>query len=256
MKNISLSILAVIILLASLPASAWWTPTPGTTFYWQLSGKVNTNPAKSVQMYDIDLFDSPQTLIDTLHSQGKIVVCYFSAGTSENWRPDAKQFPSTVKGKTNGWSGEMWLDIRNPKVLEIMKTRIALAAQKHCDAVEPDNVDGYTNSTGFPLNSSDQLMFNRSIANAAHAKGLSVGLKNDGDQASQLVSDFDWALNEECFRYNECNALLPFIKAKKAVFNAEYTGKNATFCPKAKALQLSSARFSVNLNGSLFTPCW
>jgi hypothetical protein len=253
MKKITLYSLAIILMLGSFPASAWWTPKPGTTWYWQLAKTVNTN--KSVQMYDIDLFDSPQSLIDTLHSQGKTVVCYFSAGTWENWRSDAKQFPTSVLGSSNGWAGEKWLDIRSSKVLDIMKARIALAAQKRCDAVEPDNVDGYANKTGFPLSSTDQLAYNRSIANAAHAKGLSVGLKNDVDQVSQLVVDFDWALNEECFAYNECNTLVPFIKAGKAVFNAEYSGSTSTFCPKAKSLGLSSAKFSVNLDGSSFTPC-
>jgi hypothetical protein len=41
---------------------------------------------------------------------------------------------------------------------------------------------------------------------AAHARGLSVGLKNDLEQVKALVADFDWALNERCFRYNECTA--------------------------------------------------
>jgi hypothetical protein len=254
MKKIILSSLAVIIMLASLPASAWWAPTPGTTFYWQIDGTVNTT--KSVDMYDIDLFDSSQSLIDTLHSQGKFVVCYFSAGTWENWRPDANKFPSSVKGKSNGWAGEKWLDIRSPIVFDMMKTRLALAVTKHCDAVEADNVDGYANNTGFPLKSTDQLNYNKAIAKVAHDNLLSVGLKNDVDQVSQLVTYFDWALNEECFAYNECNTLLPFIKANKAVFNAEYSGKTSSFCPTAKKLGLSSAMFSVNLNGSLFTPCW
>jgi hypothetical protein len=257
MKNITLYSLAVITMLGSLPVSAGvWLPAPGTTFYWQIDGTINTNPTKSVTMYDIDLVDSSPELIKTLHDQGKVVICYFSAGTWENWRPDANQFPAIVKGKSNGWAGEKWLDIRNPTVFDIMKARMNDAASKGCDGVEPDNVDGYSNRTGFPLTSTDQLTYNKAIASYAHEKGLSVGLKNDVDQVSQLVTYFDWALNEECFAYNECNTLKPFITAGKAVFNAEYSGNTSTFCPKAKTLRLSSAKFSVNLNGSLFTPCW
>ncbi len=37
-----------------------------------------------------------------------------------------------------------------------------------------------------------------------------------------LLPYFDGALNEECFAYDECEALTPFIEAKKPVFQAEY----------------------------------
>ena len=66
-------------------------------------------------------------------------------------RPDAGAFPDAVKGDSNGWSGERWLDIRRLDVLgPIMQRRLDLCKQKGFDAVEPDNVDGYTNSTGLP----------------------------------------------------------------------------------------------------------
>ncbi len=51
--------------------------------------------------------------------------------------------------------------------------------------------------------------------------------------AEELVSHFDWALNEQCFQYNECDKLLPFIQAGKAVFGVEYEGNTAVFCPEA-----------------------
>ena len=87
---------------------------------------------------------------------------------------------------------------------------------------EPDNVDAYANRSGFPLSAADQLDYNRFLATEAHALGLSIGLKNDLAQIPQLVADFDWALNEECMKYDECDALAPFIAANKAVFHVEY----------------------------------
>ena len=42
--------------------------------------------------------------------------------------------------------------------------RLDLAAAKGCDAVDPDNVDGYANPTGFDLTGDDQLAFNRWLA--------------------------------------------------------------------------------------------
>src|SRR4029077_8927376 len=83
------------------------------------------------------------------------------------------------------------------------------------DALEPDNIDGYTNSTGFPLSAADQLTYNTWIANTAHSLGLSVGLKNDNGQTAQLEPSFDWALDEQCNQYSECATEQPFIQANK-----------------------------------------
>jgi hypothetical protein len=63
----------------------------------------------------------------------------------------------------------------------ILFARLDLAVAKGCDGVEPDNVDGYANNTNFPLTVQDQLQFNIWLANEAHARGLSIGLKNDLD---------------------------------------------------------------------------
>ena len=106
--------------------------------------------------------------------------------------------------------------------------------------IEPDNVDGYSNNSGFPLTAQDQLAYNTFLANAAHARGLSVGLKNDLDQVTALQPLFDWALNEQCFQYAECDMLIPFATAGKAVFQAEYEGATSAFCPQAKAMRFSA----------------
>ena len=43
----------------------------------------------------------------------EVITCYFSAGTFEDWRDDADQFPASVIGKAlPEWDGENWLDIR------------------------------------------------------------------------------------------------------------------------------------------------
>ena len=98
-------------------------------------------------------------------------------------------FPSSVLGSSNGWPGEKWLDIRQISALApIMTARMQMCVQKGFDALEPDNIDGYANSTGFPLTAQDQLAYNQWIANTAHSLGLSVGLKNDVDQTAQLAA--------------------------------------------------------------------
>jgi len=178
-------------------------------------------------MYDIDLFDSSSTsLIDSLHEQGKHVICYFSAGSYENWRVDKNTFPSEVLGKTmDGWENEQWLDISNESLAPIMRKRLDLAKQKGCDGVEPDNMDGYINESGFALSAANQLAYNKFIANEARKRGLSVGLKNDLEQIESLERYFDFAVNEECYEYEECHMLKPFIDANKPVFHVEYENK-------------------------------
>lgn len=219
--------------------TAVWQPAPGTTWQWQLTGDIDIS--FDVAMYDIDLFDVPQSVIDLLHEDGRIVICYFSAGSYEEWRPDAADFPASVRGNPlDNWPGESWLDIRQLDTLgPIMQARLDLAVQKECDGVEPDNVDGYSNNSGFPLAANDQITYNTWLATEAHSRGLSIGLKNDLDQIATLLPHFDWALNEQCFQYDECNLLLPFIQAGKAVFSVEYKGELADFCPRATAKQFS-----------------
>jgi len=224
--------------------TAVYQPKPGTSWQWQLSG-LPLDTSFDVEVYDIDLFETKAIEIDALHAAGRRVICYFSAGSWESYRPDASDFPGVVKGSPLDppFADELWLDVRSTIVRDIMKKRLDLAVSKKCDAVEPDNVDGFSNSNGFDLTASDQLDFNKFIANEAHARGLSVGLKNDIEQLPNLVDSFDWALNEECYTYAECDAYGPtFIQAGKAVFHAEYVDSSqlSAVCAVTKPLMIST----------------
>jgi hypothetical protein len=240
---------------AGPPAGSRWVPAPRTTWQWQLTTPVDTSVA--ADMYDIDLFDNSAAVVAGLHAQGRHVVCYLDAGTFEPGRPDAGSFPASVIGKElPDWPGEHWLDVRRLDVLgPIIKARMDLCRQKGFDGVEPDNVDAYANDSGFPLTADDQLRFNRFLADAAHARGLSVGLKNDLDQVAVLQPAFDWALNEQCSQYSECNRLQPFVRAGKAVFEAEYELATDAFCPQAEAAGLMAMRKHSSLD-AFREPCW
>ena len=232
----------------------WWKPTIGTSWQIQFSGTLDQTVNATI--FDIDLFDTDVSVITSLHSKGKKVVCYFSGGSSENWRPDYSQFITAVKGnKLSGWAGENWLDVRNLTVLgPIMSARMDLAKSKGCDGVDVDNMDGYTNNTGFPLTYANQITYNKYIADAAHARGLGIGLKNDLDQIKDLVSVYDWQINEECFDYNECDLLAPFIAAGKPVHNIEYNLTTSQFCSKANAMNFDSLKKNLSLDAAR-TPC-
>lgn len=216
---------------------------------WNYVLSETPNLSIKADMYDIDGFDNTAAMVASIHGAGAKAVCYIDAGTWENWRSDKNQFPSSVKGANNGWPGEKWLDIRQIAILgPIMQSRIAMCKSKGFDAVEFDNVDGYSNKSGFPLTYADQLQYNTFLANAAHSAGLSAGLKNDIDQVKDLLPYFDFAINEQCFQYNECKSLSPFISAGKAVFNVEYKLSPSNFCSKASSMKFSSIKKKLSLN--------
>jgi hypothetical protein len=224
--------------------SGMWVPAANTSWDWQLTTPVNT--AANVTVYEIDMFENSAAVMAALHAQGRKVICYINAGSWENWRPDAASFPASVKGaKYQGFANEKWLDIRAWPILgPIMTARFNLAKSKGCDGIEPDNIDGYDTtahaSTGFPLTYSDQKVYNMRLSALAHSLGLSIGLKNDINQAADLQPAFDWALSEQCFQYGECNFFKPFTDAGKAVFEVEYDRAPATFCPQANALNFNA----------------
>ncbi|MGI5155096.1 endo alpha-1,4 polygalactosaminidase [Microbispora sp. CA-102843] len=248
---------------AALPSpvscAGCWHPALNTSWQWQLSS-VPAEPFLDVAMYDIDGFNATAATVQRLHATktGRKVVCYISAGSYEDWRPDAGAFPASVLGKAlDGWAGERWLDIRQygGTLGQIMRARLDMCKSKGFDAVEFDNVDGYTNKTGFPLTADDQLRYNAWLANEAHTRGLSAGLKNDNEQIPQLLPYFDWALNEQCWEFSECTTaqngdygLDQFVKAGKAVFNVEYDLATSKFCTKANAQNFNSLKKRLELD--------
>ena len=231
---------------------AFWRPEVGTTSQLEFNDFSPENLV-DVVVYDIDLFDNDAQVVSRLHEQGYKVICYISAGSWEDWRSDRDLFPPEVIGNDyEGWPGEKWLDIRKIDLLApILTARMDLCKQRGFDGIDPDNVDGYTNDTGFPLDANDQLQFNIWLANEAHARGLSIGLKNDPDQAKELEPYFDWALTEDCFAEDWCEQLLPFIQAGKPVLAAEYTDMDVDLeevCPFAKSMQFSLILKNRNLD--------
>jgi hypothetical protein len=227
----------------------------GLSWQYQLSGTVATDVDAAV--YDIDGFDTSAGTVATLHGAGRHAVCYIDAGSWEPGRPDSGQYPSSVKGKElDGWPGEFWFDIRRIDVLQpLMAARFDVCKQKGFDAVEADNVDGYSNDTGFPLSGPQQVAYNKMLVGLAHERGLAIGLKNDLDQVGTLVGYFDFAVNEQCNQYNECGALTPFISAGKPVFNVEYSGNPASYCPGLRALRISSIKKTLDLGATPRQAC-
>ena len=232
-----------------------FAPAPGTSWQWQLSGQLDTS--FDVKVYDIDLYETSANEITALHADGRKVVCYFDTAYEPS-RPDSKQLEPYRGNPIDGWPGQYWVDFREAAVVDVMKARIGIAHDKACDGIEADDVDARSNDPGFSISAEEQRAFIRTLADAAHAAGIAFGLKNDLEDVGALLAVSDFAVNEECFQYDECDALAPFIKAGKAVFQVEYTDgdlaqKGARICPDANAqnfdtlikhLDLDAPRFS------------
>jgi hypothetical protein len=215
--------------IAAPTSNGVWQPEVGTPYQMILTDVVNPT-VETVQpviapIYDIDLFYHPKSTFDFLHAQGKKVICYFSAGSSEDWRPDYKDFPEKDKGPCySGWAGERWLDTRSDGVFDVMKKRIDLAAEKGCDGIDPDNVDGWeSGGSYFGLTKNDSVAYFKKMADYAHGLGLAVGLKNAQDMLDDVLEDSEFAVNESCSQSgDDCQPYTKFFAQGKPVFHVEY----------------------------------
>jgi hypothetical protein len=232
-----------------------------------LSGKALPAP----DVYDIDLEYNSAATVSALHTQGKKVICYIDVGVYETYRTDASAFraisPRIWGNADSGWSGSYWLDIRRvAELAPIMKARIQACKDKGFDAVEPDEMTGYSNNPGFPLTYADQLAYNKAVAGWAHDIGISVGMKGDLEQAHDLATYFDWFLVEECYQYSECTSVdnsgpgadgltypgvQSFTRLNKAVWVAEYEAFTASRwssnCANSRAIHVNTARYRLGL---------
>jgi len=77
------------------------------------------------------------------------------------------------------------------------------------------------------------------------------------------LPDFDFAVNERCFEYDECDGYAEFIATGKPVFNAEYAdrfrlnenGARDTLCQSARAANIRTLVLPLELDDSLRFSC-
>jgi hypothetical protein len=209
-----------------VPAPQWWRPAAADIVQWDI--QLSTPPEardvpEGLDLIILDLFDTPKATVKALQKRGIRVVCYLNAGAWEDWRDDADDFPRHLLGaKYEGWHGEKWLDIRHPDLRPLLLARLDLCRDKGFDGVDPDNINGFENKTGFPIISAKQSTFNRWLAGAAHERGLAIGLKNTTRLAPALVADYDWILTESCVAEKWCQQTNPFRSMNKPVLAIEY----------------------------------
>jgi hypothetical protein len=124
-----------------------------------------------------------------------------------------------------GWPDELLLDTSTEAnaaaLAEIVGAQAAACAERGFDAVEYDNLDSWTRSDG-RLDEDGAVRLATLLVAAAHDAGLAAGQKNAPDLGTRGRDEagFDFAVAEECGRYDECTAYTDVYG--DAVLDVEY----------------------------------
>ena len=213
-------------------------------------------------MIDVDGFNVSAAKVAALHAAGLKVVCYLDVGSYEPGRPDSADYPPALRlSEDPDWPGEWFLDTRDvfksgSVLAGILNKRFQMCKDKGFDAVEPDNLDNW-NANRSILTEQDQVDFDGWVADAVHALGISVALKNcpelvtKVDRTGQrLVDKFDFELDEQCQEYSECDSFTEFTKSGKAIFDVEYKTNLTLNCSQFSSLSINALKKDLDLVGA------
>lgn len=156
----------------------------------------------------IDPFESTaaRNAIPQMHAADNIVGCYISSGTCEDWRDDFDDMqPYCVSEPWGEWAGEYFVDMPTAGLVALMEARIDKMATWGCDMVEFDNMDwifddDYRQQYGFTATEDDGIVYNQTLCNYTHGKGMGCMAKNtrqgaesfDGGTFESYSDDLNW----------------------------------------------------------------
>jgi hypothetical protein len=151
----------------------------------------------------------------TARPAGRYDVCYVNGFQTQ---PDAKPFWQQRRHlllqdadgalvEDEAW-GEWLLDLRTAarrkELARIVGGWTRGCARDGYEAVEYDNLDSFTRSDGL-MRRRHAVAYARLLTRVAHRAGLAVGQKNLAGFRG-TTAGFDFAVAEECGRYDECGA--------------------------------------------------
>jgi len=271
------------------PAARWWHPGPLTSWAYVIGENYPLHVPTdigNVQVYDSDLGDQDgltangapvvdrtiESSVAAVHAAGAHAICYVDAGTAEDWRSDYHEFdPAEVGRNLPGWPGEKFINASDwsstvpsrYKPLEtIMADRVALCREEGFDGVEMDNVDAYTYGKlgGFTLSMAQEEKYLDELIALVHNAGMAFFLKNEinGDGLlATMAPRVDGEIDEQCWQYNECGALRPFVIEGKPILEVEYRSfPEQALCAKARAFPMATIHTDVELDGKIAYACW
>lgn len=239
----------------------WYKPPINTSWQYQLKGPINADFGVSV--YIVNLLDTIESFIAHLKNDYRLrVICHLNAGGYSPTIKDSKYVLSNLLGNTIGNTKLQWLDIRNHLVVPIIEAKMNLAKQKNCDGVVFGYVNAYSQDSGFDINATHQLAYNKYLANTAHKRNLGVGFSDDIEQIKELEPYFDFVISLECHKNNECDKLSPFGNKNKAMFNVEYSREYTTntiiannMCKDVKKLNIQTLILPVAMDNEFRYSC-
>ncbi|MGJ9421946.1 endo alpha-1,4 polygalactosaminidase [Aeromicrobium sp. CF3.5] len=216
-------------------------PVAGVADY-QIGGAYE--PASEVSIVTRDRADPP--VPDTYS------ICYVNAfqtqpGSDGYWE---REHPDLLLRETDGtplidpdWPDEVIFDIATPaqrdELARVVGDWFGDCARDGFQAVEPDNLDSWTRSTGL-IGPEDTAAFARLLVEQAHARGLAIAQKNAVELIGQDLG-FDFAVAEECEVYRECDDYVNEFDGR--VIEIEYTDTDpAAF---ARACAARSGQISI-----------
>jgi hypothetical protein len=216
---------AGVLLLAGCTTVADAGPPPppaGAGFDYQLGG--GYPPPDGVAVVARDSTDDP--------APGAYNICYVNGfqtqpGEGEHWLAEHPDLVLHVDGEPfvdPAWPDEYLLDTstaeNREQIAALLGTVVASCLTSGFDAVEIDNLDTWTRFDEIDEDGAHALA--RAYVGLAHDAGLAVGQKNGAGSSQRLKREvgFDFAVTEECARYDEC---ADYVAAYgELVFDIEY----------------------------------
>lgn len=180
-------------------------PPVGGGLDYQLGGAYP--PPAGVEIVARDSTEAP--------AAGVYSICYLNGfqtqpADTERLLADSPELILTARGtpvRDENWPDELLFDTgtaeKRAGIAALLLPQIAGCARDGFDAVEIDNLDSYTRSAGL-LTADDNLALASLLVDGAHTAGLAIGQKNAADLAAALAGTFDFAVAEECDRWEEC----------------------------------------------------
>lgn len=209
------------------PAPGVVRPEPHARFDYQIGGAYAPPPGVRVLSRDRTARPEP----------GRYNICYINAfqvqpDALDRWQrehPDLLLRDGGTIVMDTEWN-EALLDIstdaKRTALAAIVGDWIDECARSGFQAVEPDNFESYTRSHRL-LTPADDIAFARLLAARAHAAHLAIAQKNGAELIDRGTDiGFDFAVAEECGRYDECGAYASAYANR--VFVVEYAKPHFT----------------------------
>lgn len=197
-----------------------YLPQENARWTARLDGAVDI--AQAADFFYLDPDQQPADDLAALREQGRPYLCYLSAGTVEDFRADAGDFPEHAVGNVLvGFPNERWLDVRDATVRELMSQRVERLAAVGCRGVNPASLAAYEADTGFALSLTDSVEYARFIAGRLHEAGMSAGLTAPAALTQELWQNYDFGLAIGCVATSACREYAALAAAGKPVLHVE-----------------------------------